>query len=314
MIRIFLLLVSLFLTLLACNDSSENRIGQADSIDIRNDDSLDVIDNFPECEKITQSAIPAKELFSLKSSSDTVCIYNDFPFKDTICCYGEPGMFLQRDEKGQYMSVGTDYAVGEVVDTLSATVSASSIEKCKANVGDEYYKAVKIGSQIWFSENVKGGIRCLFDDNENCSMFGSLMTYEKAKESCSGVFRLPTNDDVEILLQSVGVEVKRTYTKDVCGEIPKRTLYYNAPLFVKSNDSTQSMNAYGFSFHTSGGVFEKGIQGEDYAFNTEKTCFFLQSDENTEFRNAFCYYVDKEYFILESVDKKAELYARCIIN
>lgn len=314
MIRIFLLLVTLFLVLAACNDSSENRIGQADSIDIRNNDSLDVIDNLPECEKKFQSTILTKEIISLKSSSDTVCIYNEFPVKDTICCFGESGAYLQRDETGLYVIVVGDYSIGATYDTLSATESASSIEKCKANVGDVFYKAVKIGSQVWLSENVKGESRCLFDSQENCSLFGSLMTYEKAKESCSGDFRLPTDNDVEILLSSVGVETKRTYTKDVCGEIPKKTQYYNAPLIFKSNDSIQSMNAYGFSFYSNGGVFEKDFQGKDYTFSVEKTCFFLQSDESLEFRNAFCYYVDEEYFILESVDKKAELYVRCIMN
>lgn len=290
--------VIISLLLVACEDSSNKNSVEADSYNVRQQKELFDVALFPECENTLQSSV-VDEIFSSQSkSTDTVCFYKDFPIKDTICCYGEVGTWLERNENGVYVNVSGDYGVGLDYDTLFAAVDSSSIHRCMATVGDERYKAVQIGSQTWLSENV----------------LGALMSYDKAKEVCSGSYRLPTSADIEILLHSVGAIVETSYTKDVCGKIPGAIRYFDVPLFLNSQDSLKNNNAYGFSFQTDGGMYDKNLQGTNLVYSDEKTCFFLQSDENTDFRKAFCYEVSEKATVVTNVQKNAELYVRCIMK
>jgi uncharacterized protein (TIGR02145 family) len=277
----------------------------------------------PTCEKKMQGSVndvssESREEMPLDTvpwhKPDTVCFYNDFPYKDTICCFGERGTWLQRDEDGKYINVSGDYAVGFDSDTLAAMVAPSSVKKCLASVGDERYQGVEIGSQIWLSENVKGEGRCLNDDEENCRLFGTLMPYDKVKEACSGEYRLPTSNDVSRLLFSVGMVRERAFTKDVCGELPSETSYANVPLFAESRDSLNAIDAYGFSFLMDGGIYEKNFDGSKLVYSSARTCFFLQSDENSDFLEAFCYDVNGKKAYVAHLEKDAEVYARCIMK
>ena len=207
-----------------------------------------------------------------------------------------------------------DYAVGFDTDTISAMVDLSSVKRCLVNIGDEQYKGIEIGSQVWLSENARGTGRCLNDNEENCKLFGTLMPYDNAKEACSGDYRLPTSNDVKRLLLSVGMVRERTYTKDVCGELPSETSYINVPLFVESRDSLNATDAYGFSFLMDGGIYDKNFDGSKLAFTSTRTCFFLLSDESSDYRNAFCYDVNEKKAYVASVERDAELYVRCIMK
>ena len=243
-----------------------------------------------------------------------MCFYNEFPYKDTICCFGERGTWLQRDEDGKYINVSGDYSVGFDSDTLAATVAPSSVNKCLATIGEERYQGVKIGSQVWLSENARGKGRCLNDDEENCKLFGTLMPYDKAKEACSGEYRLPSSDDVSRLLFSVGMVRERSFTKDVCGELPSETSYVNVPLFAESRDSLNAIDAYGFSFLMDGGIYEKNFDGSKLLYSSARTCFFLLSDEKSDYLEAFCYDVNEKKAYVAHLGKDAEVYARCIMK
>lgn len=295
-----------FLLLVACDDSS-NKGYELEQKDFFEDST------FPECEKLLHSSMDNEIPFSQTKSRDTVCFYNEYPVKDTVCCFGEVGTYLRKDESGKFINVSSDFGVGIKYDTLFAAVETSSILRCMATVGNEYYKAVKIGAQIWFSENVWGEGRCLNDDDENCKLFGSLMHYNEAKKVCSGSYRLPTSVDIENLMISVGANIEISYTKDVCGEIPSETRYYDVPLFVKTQDTSKNDNIYGFSFKVDGGTYDYNFEGKQ-AYLTDKTCFFLQSDEKNNFRMAVCYDVKKKYAVVTEVAKDAELYVRCIMK
>ena len=297
----------------AYDDTSEKEAVAEDSLNQSGGDYESTEFVIPECKKSQKSSVDGDILSPTKNKSDTVCFYNDFPFKDTICCFGEPGTFLQRDDNGDYMNVSTDYGVGQSKDTVKASVDPTMASKCIATIGENHYQAVKIGDQTWFSENAKGDGRCLNDDDENCNLFGTLMSYEKAKDVCSGDFRLPTITDVEGLLSSVGVEIESIYIKDVCGTTPNETHYYNAPLFFDSKDSSKD-KPYHFAFLTDGGVYDKKFDGKNLEYSTEKSCFFLQSDENATYVNAFCYDSYQKYAVETPVAKDAELYVRCIMK
>lgn len=310
--RVKLILVLIILFLVACGTSSDENSVEPDSYKSLDDEKISGEVALSDCEEFSHSSVidttfPFKKIFS-----DTVCNYNS-TIGDTICCFGEPGAYLERTENGEYTITVTDFAYVVNYDTLLATVEPSSISRCLANIGDEHYEAVKIGSQIWFSENAKGEGRCLYDDDDNCEIFGVLMSYDKAKEVCSGNYRLPTNADVEILLQSVGGVMEKNGRKDVCGEIPSETTYKEVSLFVEQQDSV-SNNAYDFSFPKNGGIYEKSFDGKDLAYSARRTCFFLQSDESSESRIAFCYDFYKKFSSVTTLGKDAEVYVRCILN
>lgn len=320
-------LAILAVLILACDDSSnaDNAASESGLVDTdiskTHDASTEVDTALPACEKNWQGSVndvSSESWMPLDTvawqSSDTVCFYNDFPYKDTICCFGERGTWLQRDEDGKYINVSGDYAVGFDSDTLAAMVAPSSVKKCLASVGDKRYQGVEIGPQIWLSENAKGEGRCLNDDEENCRLFGTLMPYDKAKEACSGEYRMPTSNDVDRLLFSVGMVRERTFTKDVCGELPSETSYVNVPLFAESRDSLNVIDAYGFSFLMDGGIYEKKFDGKGLAYSMDRTCFFLLSDESSDYRKAFCYDVYKKKAYVAHLGKDAEVYARCIMK
>lgn len=313
--------------ILACDDSSnaDNTASESGLVDTdisKTHGAGTVVDTaLPACENKSQDSlndVSSESWIPLDTvawqSSDTVCFYNEFPYKDTICCFGERGTWLQRDENGKYINVSGDYGVGFDSDTLAATVAPSSVNKCLATIGEERYQGVKIGSQVWLSENARGKGRCLNDDEENCKLFGTLMPYDKAKEACSGEYRLPSSNDVSRLLFSVGMVRERAFTKDVCGELPSETSYVNVPLFAESQDSLNGTNAYGFTFLVDGGIYEKKFDGKGLAYSMDRTCFFLLSDESSDYRKAFCYDVYKKKASVTSLEKDAEVYARCIMK
>lgn len=313
--------------ILACDDSSnaDNAASESGLVDTdisKTHGAGTVVDTaLPACENKSQDSlndVSSESWMPLDTvawqSSDTVCFYNEFPYKDTICCFGERGTWLQRDENGKYINVSGDYSVGFDSDTLAAMVEPSSVKKCLASIGNEQYKGLEIGPQIWLSENAKGEGRCLNDDEKNCKLFGTLMTYDKAKEVCFGDYRLPTSADISRLLLSVGMVWERTYTKDVCGELPGETSYVDVPLLAESQDSLNGTNAYGFTFLVDGGIYEKKFDGKGLAYSMDRTCFFLLSDESSDYRKAFCYDVYKKKASVTSLEKDAEVYARCIMK
>ncbi|WP_173474883.1 FISUMP domain-containing protein [Fibrobacter succinogenes] len=316
--KILTLALSSFL-FVACGESSNASDSfNANSVEAGNSSSSEkdlVLDDsvLLECEKSLPSPFGDDLTKSQKTSKDTVCFYEDFVVKDTICCFGEVGTYLLKGENGKFINVSSDFGIAFKYDTLFASIEPSTVHRCMATVGNERYRAVKIGSQTWLSENAGGEGRCLNDDDENCKLFGSLKPYDEAEKICSGDYRLPTSVDVEKLMQSVGAKVEISYTRDICGEIPSETRYYDVPLFVDTQDSSKNDNIYEFSFKVEGGTYDHNFEGKQ-AYLTDKTCFFLQSDEKNNFRMAFCYDVKKKYAVVTEIAKDAEVYVRCIMK
>jgi len=136
------------------------------------------------------------------------------------------------------------------------------------------YKIVKIGSQIWFAENLNfaaEGSKCYGEDGRvwvgryemttistaeveaNCTNYGRLYNWETALKACPAGYHLPSADEWEALVDYVGgEEMAGTKLKSAAGW----------------NEDGNGMNDYGFSALPGGNGFSVGGFGNtgDYGY------------------------------------------------
>ena len=83
------------------------------------------------------------------------------------------------------------------------------------------YKTVKIGDQEWMAENLdyetKEGSWCYDDNSSNCEKYGRLYDWLTAKTVIPAGWHLPSKEEWEKLLNTVGGSEATTYSKIIQG-------------------------------------------------------------------------------------------------
>jgi uncharacterized protein (TIGR02145 family) len=100
------------------------------------------------------------------------------------------------------------------------------------------YKIVRIGSQVWFAENLNYaavGSECYRDSAEYCAKYGRLYKWKTAMTACPAGTHLPKDDEWTMLVDYVGGE-KKAWAKLKTVWVT----YYDDPVPTATND-------YGFS-------------------------------------------------------------------
>lgn len=120
------------------------------------------------------------------------------------------------------------------------------------------YKTATIGSLTWMAENLNyetEGSFCYENKPANCKKYGRLYTRDAALKVCPAGWHLPSKEEFDILIKTVGGE-------KIAGEKLKSKSGWN--------DGGNGSDAFGFSALPAGVWFDGGISGDDAGFS-EKT-------------------------------------------
>ena len=162
------------------------------------------------------------------------------------------------------------------------------------------YKIVKIGSQVWFAENLNyaaEGSVCYERSTDSCAKYGRLYTWETAMKACPAGTHLPTDDEWTTLVDYVG------------GRKTAGTMLKSSTGWKNKSGVPAGTNEYGFSALPSG-------RGEIYFYDVSNNGYWWSATEDNT-GNAWFRYI---CYINENVGRyycdKTKCYfsVRCVLN
>lgn len=171
---------------------------------------------------------------------------------------------------------------------VAAVAATSSVTGMFMDLRDGHvYKTATIGSQTWMAENLNyetEGSFCYENKPANCKKYGRLYTRDAALKVCPAGWHLPSKEEFDILIKTVGGE-------KIAGEKLKSKSGWN--------DGGNGSDAFGFSALPAGVWFDGGITGDDAGFSemTVGTGFW-GSTENA----------NKELYEMNLVDNESSPY------
>jgi len=143
----------------------------------------------------------------------------------------------------------TEEAFAEAVEEAAEYESARSGVFTDTR-DNEDYKLVKIGNQIWMTENLNyktaNGSWCYDDKESNCNTYGRLYNWETSKKVCPNGWHLPTDEEWKELERHLGMSIEESDKKlyrgtNEGGKLKETSLsYWKVP-------NEKSTNKSGFS-------------------------------------------------------------------
>lgn len=146
------------------------------------------------------------------------------------------------------------------------------------------YKTVKIGSQTWMAENLnyKAELSFCYEEKEtNCAKYGRLYVWWDAQKVCPTGWHLPSKEELEMLLKTVGA--KQTV-------IEKKITWIGAAKKLKSasgwkkhkKKNGNGKDEFGFSALPAGAMSYEIGHGESYIYKGTDA-YFWTSTEYSEY-------------------------------
>ena len=143
------------------------------------------------------------------------------------------------------------------------------------------YKTVKIGDQVWMAENLNyegGDSYCYNDSAEYCEEYGRLYTWVSARDACPTGWHLPTREDLDTLLSTVGGD-------SLAGNALKSFAGWN-----RAEDEGDGADSYGFSgspagwMDLTGDYYQVGYFGRFWSISScsNKKAYTLHLKYNAE--------------------------------
>lgn len=180
---------------------------------------------------------------------------------------------------------------------VSGALDSSYVEKIPHEYGSlkyegETYRTVKINGLTWMAENMNydfAGSHCYGDSKDNCKEYGRLYSFDSAKNICPENWRLPTEIDMNKLIQFARFS-----------SALRSTSGWNS-------NASKGLNFWGFDAKPAG-----GREGGDY-FDLNSSAYFWV-DNGVSNGNAFAMWIN--YYentpIIKTYAASNEFSVRCV--
>lgn len=197
-------------------------------------------------------------------------------------------IYSSRSENNNNNSVGTKNIPG----TINTGIQEDFIDSRDKKI----YKTVKIGNQIWMSENLNyntnKGSWCYNNNDGYCKKYGRLYNFDAAKTACPYGWHLPSDGEWKELEINLGLSSTEANTNEWRGDIEKIGSKLKAASSW-SNANAMASNESGFSampggYRSDGGIFydieDKGYYWSSTGFWGEAIARLLDGTHSAIYR------------------------------
>lgn len=180
----------------------------------------------------------------------------------------------------------------EIIKKMDSVINDQNYEKFFIDPRDnKTYKTIKIGNQIWMSENLNyktsNGSWCFNNESSYCSKYGRLYDWENAKKAIPPGWHLPTIDEFSQLVDFLGGEREAYYKMIVNGSSGFNALfggyrhrdgsYYGIDSYAYFWTSTEFSDIYAKKCGV-GANYNKS----DFSYDNKDLCFSVRCIKNSD--------------------------------